>query len=66
MCPFGEMIGDLLLLEGGTGDPEQRLLHFEHARGIDVLLHVGRFDGHGFLSDGTAVIMASAIMRLVR
>jgi len=39
--PFGEMIGDRLLLEGGTGDAEQRLFHFEHARGIDVLLHAG-------------------------
>ncbi len=46
--PLGEMIGDLLLLEGGTGNAEQRLLYFEHARGIDVLLHAGQFDGHGF------------------
>jgi hypothetical protein len=63
---FGQMIGDLLLLKSGTGDPKQRLFDFQHARGFDVLLHVGRFDGHGFLSMSAAAVLATAIMHLVR
>jgi hypothetical protein len=44
--PLGEMIGDLLFLEGGTRDAQKRLFDLENARGIDVLLHGGQSGSH--------------------
>ncbi len=52
--PLGQMIGDLLFLERGTRDAQQRLLDLENARGIDVLLHGGQSGSLGSLLNAFA------------